>query len=60
MPRQQIGLAIGDVWKLAFDRFGDPGMKRASRLAQQRAIGRVLHQRMLEQVARLRRHALPG
>ena len=34
-------------------------MKHASRLAQQRAIGRVLHQRMLEQITRMRWHALP-
>jgi AmmeMemoRadiSam system protein B len=33
-------------------------VKRVSRLAQQRAIGRVLHQGMLEQVGRIRRHAL--
>jgi hypothetical protein len=33
-------------------------MERASWLAQQGAIGCVLHQRVLEQVARLRRHTL--
>ena len=33
--------------------------KRASRLAQQCAVGRVLHQRVLEQIRRVRRHALP-
>ncbi len=57
--RQDLGLALGDLGELAFKGFGDTGVKRASRLAQQRAIGRVLHQGMLEQVARLRRHALP-
>ena len=38
---------------------GDPSVKRASRLPQQRAIGGVLHQRVLEEVARQRRRALP-
>ena len=57
--RQELRLALGDLGELAFEGFGDTGVKRASRLAQQRAIGRVLHQRMLEQIARMRRHALP-
>ena len=59
MTRQQLGLAFGDVGELAFEGFGDAGMKRASRLAQQRAVGRVLHQGVLEQIGRMRRHALP-
>jgi len=57
--RQDLRLAFGSLGELAFKGFGDAGVKRASRLAQQRAIGSVLHQCMLEQVARLRRHALP-
>ena len=59
VTRQQFRLALGDFGELAFEGFGNAGMKRASRLAQQRAISRVLHQGMLEQVARMRRHALP-
>ena len=59
MMRQQLRLALGDLGELAFKGFGDTGVKRASWLAQQRAIGRVLHQGMLEQVGRMRRHALP-
>ena len=58
VTRQDLGLALGGLGELAFYGFGDPGVKHASRLAQQRAIGRVLHQRMLEQVGRVRRHAL--
>ena len=34
-------------------------MKRASRLAQQRPISRILYKSVLEQVTRLRWHALP-
>ena len=59
VTRQQFRLALGDLGELAFEGFGDAGVKRASRLAQQRAIGRVLHQRVLEQIGRMRRRALP-
>ena len=59
VTRQQLRLALGDLGELAFEGFGDASVKRASRLAQQRAIGRVLHQGMLEQIGRMRRHALP-
>ena len=43
VARQELGLALGDVGELAFEGFGDAGVKRASRLAQQSAIGGVLH-----------------
>ena len=49
VTRQQLRLVLGNLGELAFEGFGDAGMKRASRLAQQRAVGRVLHQGMLEQ-----------
>jgi hypothetical protein len=35
--RQDLRPALGSLGELAFDGFGDPGVKRASRLAQQRA-----------------------
>jgi hypothetical protein len=44
---------------LAFERFRDTGVQRASPLAQQRAIGCVLHQGRLKQICRVWRHALP-
>ena len=34
---------------------GDPAVQRAAGLAQQRAVGGVLDQRMLEQISRMRR-----
>src|SRR5215471_11320505 len=52
-------MAFGSLRKLALQGFRDTGVKRPSRLAQQRAIRCVLHERMLEQVGRMRRHALP-
>jgi hypothetical protein len=58
MTRQQLGLALRDLGELAFEGFGNTGVKRASRLAQQRAICRVLHQGMFEQVPRIRRQTL--
>src|SRR5262249_30645392 len=57
--RQQLRMAFGNLRRLALQGFRDTGVKRASLLPQQRAIGRVLHERMLEQVVRMRRHALP-
>ena len=59
VTRQQFRLVLGNLSELAFKCFGDAGVQRASRLAQQRAVGRVLHQGVLEQVGRMRRHALP-
>src|SRR5262249_60037008 len=59
MTCQQLRLTLGDVRELALKGFGDPGVKGASRLPQQRPIGRVPHQGMLEQVGGVRRHALP-
>jgi hypothetical protein len=34
VTRQQLGLAFGDAGEWTFEGFGDPGMERASRLAQ--------------------------
>ena len=48
MAREQLGLAFYDICKLAFNRFGDAGMKRSSRVAQEGAIGRVLQKCMLK------------
>src|SRR5262249_34026335 len=45
--------ALADLRKLAFERFRNSDVQRAPPLAQQRAIGRVLHQRMLEQIRRV-------
>jgi len=46
--RQQFRFALGDLHELALEGLGDKGMKRAPRLPQQRAVGSVLHQGMLE------------
>jgi len=40
---QQFRLVLGEVRELVFKGFGDTGVKRTSWLAQQRAVGRVLH-----------------
>jgi hypothetical protein len=59
VARQQFGLVLGNLRELTFQRFGNASMKRAPRLPQQGAVGGVLHQRMLEQVAGMRWYALP-
>ena len=38
MMRQQLGSALNDLRELPFKGFGDTGVKRASRLTQERAI----------------------
>ena len=59
VTRQQLRLVLGNLGELAFEGFSDASVKRASRLAQQRAVGRVLHKCVLEQISRVRRHTLP-
>jgi hypothetical protein len=54
VTRQQLGLVLGDLGELAFKRFEDTGMKRASRLTQQRALGRVLYECVLKQIVCVR------
>src|SRR5262245_11947997 len=59
VARQQLGLVLGDLREPTFKGFGDSGMKRTSRLAQQRAVSRIPYQCMLEKVGRVRRATLP-
>jgi hypothetical protein len=59
VTRQQFGLGLGDVRELTLEGFGDTSVQRTSSLAQQRAVGRVLHQRVLEQITCMRRYSLP-
>jgi hypothetical protein len=56
-PEVQAG-SLGNLGEFTFHGFGDAGVKRAPRLAQQSAIGRVLYQCVLEQIGRLRRETL--
>ena len=58
VTRQNLRLVLSNVGEPAFEIFGNAGMKCASRFAQERAIGSVLHQGMLEQIRCLWRHAL--
>ena len=43
MARQQLGLVLGNLAELRFERFSNAGMQRASRLTQKGAVGRVLN-----------------
>jgi hypothetical protein len=52
-------LVLGDLRELTFQSLGYASVKCSSGFAQQRAIGRVLHQGVLEQVSRMGWHALP-
>src|SRR5262249_50225446 len=59
MTRNQLGPILRDLRELTFEGFGDSGMKRTSRLAQQRAVSRIPYQYMLERVGRVRRVTPP-
>ena len=56
---QNLRLVLGDVSELTFEDVRDVSMKSATRLSQQRSVGRVLHKRMLEQIRGVWRDALP-
>jgi hypothetical protein len=42
MARKQLRLVFGNLRELALNGFSNPSMQRATRLAQQRSIGRIL------------------
>src|SRR6516165_9739461 len=48
MLREEFGLAVRQLGEMGFERFGDPRVQLLARAAQQAAMRRVLHQRMLE------------
>src|SRR5215469_9188866 len=50
MACQQLWLFLGDLRKLALEHVGDAGVQRATWFAQQCAVGRILHQGVLEDV----------
>src|SRR5262249_27233653 len=54
-----LRLAFSNLWELALKRLGDASVQRPSRLPQQRAVGRVLHKCVLEQITRVRGQTLP-
>ena len=57
MLREELGLAFYDLWGMGFERFGDLRMQLLPGIAQQAAVRRVLHQRVLEAVDRVGRRA---
>jgi hypothetical protein len=59
VARQQFRLVLGDLGEVAFKRFSNTGVQRAPWLAQQGAKRGVLNESVLEQIGRMRRHALP-
>jgi hypothetical protein len=58
MAREKLRLGIDQLGGKGFERFGVPPMQFLSRGAQQTAIGRVLHQRVLECIDRIRRRTV--
>jgi hypothetical protein len=58
VSRKKFRLALGNLSELTFESIGDARVERTSWLAQQRAISSILHQCVLEEVSRVRRHTL--
>ena len=57
--RQHLWFGDLGVWEPGLDQAGDLGMQLLSAALQQRLVRRVLHQRVLEGVDRIRRRAAP-
>jgi hypothetical protein len=57
MLREEFGLAVHQLGGMGFERFGDLRVQLLPSVAQQAAMRRVLHQRVLEGIDRLGRHA---
>src|SRR5207247_8268604 len=57
MLGEELGLVIDHIWGMGFERFRDPRMQLLARAAQQAAMRRVLHQRVLESINRVGRRA---
>ena len=57
MMGHQLGLGLCCVWKLFFQYLGDLLVILLAFALEQRLIGRVLNQRVLEEIRRVRRHA---
>jgi hypothetical protein len=55
---QKLRLVLGNFGELALEGLCDAGVERASRLAQQHSVSRVLHQRVLKQIGRMWRNSL--
>src|SRR6516162_332180 len=58
MTRQQLRLVLANLGELVFNRFCDASVQRTSRLAQKGAVGRILDQRVLKKITRMREYAL--
>jgi len=57
MLREELGLAVDQLGGMGFERLGDLRVQLLARAAQQAAVRRVLHQRVLEGIDRVGRRA---
>jgi len=57
MLREELGLGVHDLGGMRLERFRDLRMQLLPGTAQQTAVRRVLHQRVLEGIDRVGRHA---
>src|SRR5262245_17576231 len=57
MDCKNLGLRIDEFWKFSLQGRGNSVMELPPAAAQQRPVGRVLHERVLEQISRVRRNS---
>ena len=59
MLSHERGAGSHDLRKLSLQRRGDLGVQLLTPVAQQRAVGGILHKRVLEGILRIRRRPAP-
>ena len=57
MQREEFGLTVPQLRRVGFERFGDLRVQLPAGIAQQAAMGGVLHQRVLKGIDRIGRRA---
>ena len=57
MLREELGLAVHQLGEMGFERFGDLRVQVLPRAPQKAAVSRILHQRVLKGIDRVRRLA---
>src|SRR5215831_18023845 len=59
MKAQHFGLRLDRRWKVLGQHVGNAAMKLLALATQQASVGHVTHERVFEQISRVRRQALP-
>ena len=58
VTREYLRSVLSNVREVPFESFRDASVQRTSRFAQKGAVGRILNQRVLKEITRMRRYTL--